>query len=66
MTYGVRWANTARALARWQHLGALHEATNTIHQVMCLVLYQPSDMVVAFAVYFCTSYNTMYIRVAII
>jgi hypothetical protein len=29
--HGVRQANTARALAWWQRLGASHEATDTLH-----------------------------------
>jgi hypothetical protein len=32
--HGVRWADTARALARWQHLVALHEAIKLLHQAM--------------------------------
>jgi hypothetical protein len=31
--------NTARALARWRHLVALHEATDVLHQAMHPVLY---------------------------
>jgi hypothetical protein len=37
--HGVRRANMARALAQWRRLGASHEATNTLHPVMCLAPY---------------------------
>ena len=46
----VRQADTARALARWRLLGALHEATNMLHRAMCLAPYCPVGMVVAIAV----------------
>jgi hypothetical protein len=48
--HGVRRTDTARALARWRRLGASHEATNTLHWVMCLTPYCPVGMVIAFAV----------------
>jgi hypothetical protein len=48
--HGVRWVNLARALARWRHLGASNEATNTLHWSMCLAPYQPSGMIVAFTI----------------
>ncbi len=48
--HGVRWANLAQALARWRHLGASHEATNTLHWAMCLAPYCPVGMVIAFVV----------------
>jgi hypothetical protein len=48
--HGVRRADTARALARWRRLGALHEAIDTLHWAMCLAPYLPSGMVVAIAV----------------
>ena len=48
--HGVRRANTARALARWRRLGAFHEATDALHQAMCLAPYCPVGMVIAFAV----------------
>ncbi len=35
---------------------ALHEATDTLHWVMCLGLYLPGGMVVAIAVDFVTFY----------
>ena len=53
--HGVRRADTARAHARWQHIVALHEATDTLHRVMCLSLYLPGGMVVAIAVESITS-----------
>ena len=53
--HGVRRADTARALARWRHLVASHEATDTLYRVMCLAPYLPGDMVVAIAVESITS-----------
>jgi hypothetical protein len=44
--HGVRRANTVQALARWQRLGASHEATNKLNRAMCLAPYQPHGMVV--------------------
>ncbi len=63
--HGVRWANTAQALARWRCLGASHEATDTLYQAMCLAPYQPHGMVVAFIVYYVTFYYIVNNRVAI-
>ncbi len=55
--HGVRRANTAQALARWRRLGALHEATDTLHwAAMCLAPYCPVGMVIAFAVESVTFY----------
>ena len=54
--HGVRRADTARAHARWQHIVALHEATDTLHREMCLAPYLPGGMVVAIAVNFVTFY----------
>ena len=54
--HGVRRADTARAHARWQHIVASHEATDTLHRAMCLALYLPGSMVVAIAVESVTSY----------
>ena len=54
--HGVRRADTARAHPRWQHIVASHEATDTLHRVMCLTLYLPGGMVVAIAVESVTSY----------
>ena len=54
--HGVRWADTARAHARWWHIVASHEATNTLHWAMCLDLYLPGGMVVAIAIDSVTSY----------
>jgi hypothetical protein len=54
--HGVRRADTARALARWWHLGASHEATDTLHRAMCLALYCPAGMVIAFAIKSVTFY----------
>jgi hypothetical protein len=38
--------NTAQALTWWQHLGALHEATNAVHWEKCFVWYPLNGMVV--------------------
>ena len=54
--YGVCRADTARAPARWQHIAALHEATNTLHRAMCLAPYLPGGMVVAIAINSVTFY----------
>jgi len=54
--HGVRRADTARAHARWQHIVALHEATDTLHWAMCLAPYLPCGMVVEIAVESVTSY----------
>ena len=48
--HGVRRADTARAHARWWHIVASHEATDTLYREMCLALYLPGGMVVAIAV----------------
>ena len=48
--HGVCRADTEQALARWRRLGALHEATDTLHRAMCLAPYCPVGMVIAFAV----------------
>ena len=62
--HGVRRANTARALARWRRLGASHEATETLHWVMCLASYQPCGMVIVFIVDCVTFYFFVDNRVA--
>ena len=54
--HGVCRADTARAHARWWLIVASHEATDTLHQAMCLTPYLPGGMVVAIAVYFVTFY----------
>ena len=51
----VRRADTARAHARWQHIVASHEATDTLHRAMWLASYLPGGMVVAIAVESITS-----------
>jgi len=53
--HGVRRVDTAQAHARWQHIVALHEATDTLHWAMCLAPYLPGGMVVAIAVESMTS-----------
>jgi hypothetical protein len=47
--HGVRRADTAQAHTQWQHLVALHEATNTLYRVTCLAPYYPDGMVAAIA-----------------
>jgi hypothetical protein len=47
--YGIRWGNTAQALAWWWLLGVLYKATNTHHWVMCFVSYPLGSMVVKIA-----------------
>ncbi len=54
--HGVCRADTARALTRWRHLAAYHEATYMLHRAMCLPWYQPGGMVVASAVDIITFY----------
>jgi hypothetical protein len=48
--HGVRRADTARAQARWWHIVASHEATDTLYRLMCLAPNLPGGMVVAIAV----------------
>ena len=54
--HGVRRADTTRAHARWQHIVASHEATDTLYRAMCLALYLLGGMVVAIAVESVTLY----------
>jgi hypothetical protein len=44
-----RRGNTARALARWQHLVALHEATDVLHQAMRPALHHRICMAIKIA-----------------
>ncbi len=53
--HGVRRADTAQAHAQWQHIVALHEATDMLHRAMCLASYLPGGMVAAIAVESITS-----------
>jgi hypothetical protein len=48
--HGVRRVDTAQAHAQWQHIVALHEATDKLYRVACLAPYLPSGMVIAIAV----------------
>jgi hypothetical protein len=43
---GGRLGNAACARAQWQHLVALHEAKDALHQAMCISLYSPGGMVI--------------------
>jgi hypothetical protein len=52
----IRRANTARALVRWRRLGASHEATDMLHQAMCLAPYFPFGMVITITVESVTFY----------
>ena len=54
--HDVRRADTAQAHARWQHIVASHEATDTLHRAMWLAPYLPGGMAVAIAVETDTSY----------
>ena len=54
--HGVRWADTARAHARWWHIVASHEATDTLYRAMCLAPYLPCGMVVTITVESATLY----------
>jgi hypothetical protein len=54
--HGVRRADTARAHTRWRYLVASHEATDTLHRLMCLASYLPRGMVVAIAIESATLY----------
>jgi hypothetical protein len=47
--HGGRWGNTALALAQWQHIVASHEATDAIHQAMCLALHHRIRMAIKIA-----------------
>jgi hypothetical protein len=47
---GGRWGNTTRALTRWQHLVASHEATDALHQAVCIVSYCPGCMAIKIVV----------------
>ncbi len=62
--HGVCRANTARALAQWQRLGASHESTDTLHRAMCLTPYCPVGMVIAFVVESITIYFFVDMRVS--
>ena len=64
--HGVRRADMARAHTRWQHIVALHEATNTLHWSMCLAPYLPGGMVVAIAVESATLYYIVYNRLKLV
>ncbi len=61
----VHRADTARALAWWRHLEALHEATKPLHRAMWLASYLPHSMVVAFVIDNVTFYYILDHRVAI-
>jgi hypothetical protein len=49
LDHGGRRGNTAWALARWQQLAASHEATDALHQTMCLALHHRIHMAIKIA-----------------
>jgi hypothetical protein len=46
VNHGGCQGNMVRALARWWHLVALHEATDALHWVMCIMPYRPGGMAI--------------------
>jgi hypothetical protein len=58
----------ARALTQWQHLVALHEATDALHQAMRIAPYCPGGMgikiVVNLPAFFVTSISLSPITIA--
>jgi hypothetical protein len=50
VNHGSCRGHTARALARWQHLVAKHEAIDALHWAMCLAPYRPGGMAVKIVV----------------
>jgi hypothetical protein len=49
VNHGGRQGNTAWALARWQHLVALHEATDALYWAMCPALHHRIHMAIKIA-----------------
>ncbi len=49
VNHGGRRGNTARALARWQHLVAPHEATDALHWAMRPALHRRIRMAIEIA-----------------
>jgi hypothetical protein len=50
VNHGGCRGNTARALARWRHLVALHEATDALHWAICIAPYRPGGMAIEIVV----------------
>jgi hypothetical protein len=50
LDHGSRRGHTARALARWPHLVALHEAIDALHWAMRIAPYCPGGMAVKIVV----------------
>ena len=48
--HGVLQTDRVQALAQWRHILDSHEATDTLHRVMCLTLYLPGGTVVPIAI----------------
>jgi hypothetical protein len=46
VNHGGRQGNMAWALAQWRHLVALHEATDVLHQAMCIAKHCLSSMAI--------------------
>jgi hypothetical protein len=49
VNHGGRRGNTVRALAQWQHLVALHEATDALYQAMRPTLHRHIRMAIKIA-----------------
>jgi hypothetical protein len=49
VNHGNRRGNMAQALAQWQHLVALHEATDVLHQAMRPALHRRICMAIEIA-----------------
>jgi hypothetical protein len=47
--HGGCQGNMAQALARWQHLVALHEAINVLHRAMCPASHRHIRMAIKIA-----------------
>jgi hypothetical protein len=52
VNHGGRRGNMARALARWRHLVALHEAKDVLHWAMCIAPYCSGGMAINIVINF--------------
>jgi hypothetical protein len=48
--HGGHQGNTARVLAQWRHLVALHKATDALHRAMCTAPYRSGGMAIKIVV----------------
>ncbi len=48
--HGSCQGNMAWVLSQWQHLVASYEATDVLHQTICITLYCPSGMAIKIVV----------------